>query len=278
MKYIDLHVHTYYSDGTDSPLQVIRTGKMRGLDLIAISDHDTLDGYFRGISEAKKINIPLIPAVEITTMEAHILGLNFNPLDVRLKKFIKYSQEVHDEVCFQRIEKLQKAGVPISFEKVRKAFPHSSLGKYSILWTMLLDDDCRKYLDIKQRDFSFQNLMKIYLSRDGIAGKVEKRRAIYWHQAVEEIKKAGGLVIFPHPGKSGKSPSEVMHLIKDVDGIEIQPKYAQENILFEDYAKRNNLLVVYGSDYHSMYGGSPILGKGMNQIDDNFAKLLLRKH
>lgn len=278
MKYVDLHIHTYYSDGADSPLQVIRTAKMKGLDMIAIADHDNLIGYFRGISEAKKWNIDLVPAVEITTLESHILGLNFDVRNDNFKKFVAYSKEIHDEVSFQRVEKLKAFGMPITWDKVKTAFPYSSIGKYSLIHTMLLDDECKKYLEKNHADLSMHNLLKFYLSSEGIAGKVEKLRAIYWKEAVSEIKKAGGTVIFPHPSKNAKSPTSVEWMMKTVDGVEIQPKYAAENQPFTDYAKRNNMHITYGSDYHSMHGGSNILGRGMNQIPDDFAELLLRKH
>jgi hypothetical protein len=278
MKYVDLHIHTYFSDGTDSPLQVIRTAKMKGLDLIAIADHDNLRGYFRGIKEAQRWKINLVPAVEITTIEAHVLGLNFNPYNENFRKFVEYSKEVHDEVCSQRVEKLRSVGIPITFEKVRNAFPNSSLGKYSIIWTMLLDNECRSYLEKKHEDLSLPFLSKYYLSKEGIGGKVEKKRAIYWGETVREIKKAGGIVIFPHPSTSARLPSEIPNMMKSVDGLEVQPKFANENQPFADYAKLNNMHITYGSDYHSMYGGSGILGKGINQISDELAELLTSKN
>jgi hypothetical protein len=278
MKYVDLHIHTNYSDGTDSPSQLIRLSKMKGLDMIAIADHDNLSGYYAGIKEAKRWNIALVPAVEITTIEAHLLGLNFNVKNSRFRGFVKYSQEVHNEVCAQRIEKLRAENIPITFEKVRNAFPYSSLGKYSIIWTMLLDDECRIYLDKNIEDRSFKNLFKVYLSKSGIAGSVEKKRAIHWNETVFEVKKAGGLVIFPHPPKSAHSPLDIQWLLKSVDGLEVQPKYAKESLPFIKYATEKNLLITYGSDYHSMYGGSSILGKEENQINEGFAELLTNVH
>ena len=278
MKYVDLHIHTYYSDGADSPVQVVRNAKMKGLDIIAISDHDNVLGYFHGLNEAKKWNISLVPAVEITTIEAHILGLNFDIKNQRFRNFVAYSKEVHDEVSAQRVEKLRAFGMPITWNKVKTAFPNSSIGKYSLVHTMLLDDECRAYLEKSQTDLSMSNLLKFYLGSAGIAGRVEKRRAIYWDEAVSEIRKAGGTVIFPHPSKNAKSPFDVEWMMKTVDGVEVQPKYANENQPFTNYAKIKNLHITYGSDYHSMHGGSNILGRGMNQIPDNLAELLTRNH
>jgi hypothetical protein len=206
------------------------------------------------------------------------LGLNFDVKNENFKKFVAYSKEVHDEVSAQRVEKLRAFGMPITWDKVKLAFPYSSIGKYSLVHTMLLDDECKKYLEKNHTDLSMHNLLKFYLGRDGVAGKVEKLRAIYWNEAVSEIRKAGGIVIFPHPSKNAKSPIEVEWMMKTVDGVEIQPKYANENQPFTDYAKAKNMHITYGSDYHSMHGGSNILGRGINQISEDFADLLTRKH
>jgi predicted metal-dependent phosphoesterase TrpH len=276
MKYVDLHVHTFYSDGLDSPYQVVRYAKMNGLDMLAIADHDNLSGYFKAISEAKKWDIKLIPAVELTTIESHILALNFDVSDEGFKKFVDYSREIQEGASMQRIEKLKRKNIPISFEKVKKAFPYSSIGKYTILWAMLLDDECRNYLEKNYTDLSFGGLFKVFLGTSGVAGNIEKRKVIHWNEAASEIKKAGGFVILPHPPKASRDPKNVLHLLKSADGIEVQPKFTKETQPYVDYAKEKNLFVTYGSDYHGMLGTSLILGKGNNQIEDRLAEILLK--
>ena len=73
MKYIDFHSHTFYSDGSDSPGSLIRAVKTKGVDSLAITDHDTMAGYYKGIEEAKKWNLRLIPGVAESTRKNHIL-------------------------------------------------------------------------------------------------------------------------------------------------------------------------------------------------------------
>lgn len=274
MKYVDLHIHSYYSDGVDTPLQIIRSAKVKGLNLISISDHDNLRGYFRGINEAKRWGIDLVPGVEITTIEHHLLALSFNPFDKQFRNYIEHSRQVYEGVCRQRIDLLKKDNIPITFEKVKNAFPTSSLGKYAILWTMLLDDPCRTCLESRHGKLVFQELFNIYLSARGVAGKVDKKRAITWNETVKQVKQAGGLVIIPHPNKDNSSPEDIAWMYSTADGIEIQPRFMKEALPFAEYAKKLNKIITFGSDYHTSHSNSSILGKNENQIEDSLADRL----
>ena len=86
MTYADCHAHTNRSDGGNTSKEIIESGKFKGLDLIAITDHDTTAGFFEGIGVAKKWGICLLPGVELTTQEHHLVGLNFDPGNKRFSK------------------------------------------------------------------------------------------------------------------------------------------------------------------------------------------------
>lgn len=71
---IDLHVHSFYSyDSVIQPKELIFYAKKRGLDAVAITDHDRIDGASK---IAKQVNFPIIPGIEVTTLNGHVLGLN----------------------------------------------------------------------------------------------------------------------------------------------------------------------------------------------------------
>ena len=268
MKYVDLHIHTAYSDGTDTPNQVARAAKLKGLDMIAITDHDNLSGYYEALHEAKIWGMDLVPGVEISTIQHHLLGLNFDPNDEGFIRFIQYSQDIQKGVCKQRVELLESHGVPISFDKVEQAFPHSTLGKYSILMTMLSDKTSREYLERNHGQLDVKGLFSVYLSSGGIAGHVEKRRVVEWGEAIDEIHKAGGFAIFPHPSTKADNPNEILYMMKGIDGIEIQPQYGEKNKSFRDYAEQNGLFLTFGSDYHGSAFDSVMLGRDKNSLDE----------
>jgi len=268
MKYVDLHMHTFYSDGMDAPNQVIRTAKLRGLDMIAIADHDNLRGYYEALQDAETWGITLVPGVEISTIQHHLLGLNFDPNNEGFVRFVQHSKDIQRGVCHQRVELLEAHGVPVTFDKVEKAFPYSTLGKYSILMTMLSDKTCREYLEEHHGQLKVRDLFEAYLSNRGIAGDVEKRRVVEWEEAIEEIHKANGLAIFPHPSTKAEDPSEVLNMMRGIDGIEVQPQYGEKNRPFQDYAEQKGLFLTFGSDYHGSAFDSLMLGKGENTLDE----------
>ena len=88
---IDLHLHTYYSDGTMSPERLVLLAKERGVDTIAITDHDGMGGLIEGIEAGKTHGVYVIPGVELSTedeegMYMHILGYCFD-VDNKILKF-----------------------------------------------------------------------------------------------------------------------------------------------------------------------------------------------
>jgi predicted metal-dependent phosphoesterase TrpH len=274
MVYADLHLHTYYSDGTDSPSIVVTSARIKNLEMIAISDHDNLKGFYESINEVKKWGLNLVPGVEITTFDHHLLALGFNPADDEFKKFIDYSRDTQKFLCSQRVKILSDYGVPIKFEEVEKNFPNSTLGKYSIILTMLSKKVCREYLIKKHGDLNIKNIFKYYLSDKGIAGITEKKRWIDWEEAINEVHKASGLAIIAHPANKTNNPEKIIHLLKKVDGLEIQPQFGEQNDAFRKYAKDNGLLMSFGSDYHGSAFESEMLEREDNILSNDFLKRL----
>ena len=140
MGYMDLHIHTTYSDGTDPPQQGIIGSALRGLELVAIADHDSTFGYKEAKEEADKWGIKLLTGVEISTKNYHILGYNFDINNKKLQNLLELSRENQLDTTRKRIERISSYGIPLTFDKVNNFYPHSSrLGKGNITLTMLKD-------------------------------------------------------------------------------------------------------------------------------------------
>ncbi len=139
---VDLHLHTTKSDGTLSPIELVRHAHEEGLSLMAITDHDTTAGVQEGREEAERLGIGFVPGVEISSLYTggvlHILGYGVNIEDDGLKKNLAEFQLARRERNDRIISKLQKLGVDITIEELlQSAQGVSSLGRPHIA-TMLI--------------------------------------------------------------------------------------------------------------------------------------------
>ena len=267
MTHVDLHMHTMYSDGSLDPKSLVRVVKLKNIDVFAITDHDNINGYLRAIDEANKWNIKLIPGVEMTTKDYHILALNVNPSDASFQDFLAKIRSYQEDNCVRRIDVLQRHGVPISLDKLKGYFPESRLGKYNIFMAMLQDSECRAYLTKNHYDKSPYEIFCTYLKKDGIAGNI-KAYEVSHQEAIAKIHEAGGIAVLAHPFKNVEEMKEVDELVSyGLDGIEYQPNYGDKNIPYAEYASKHGLFMTYGSDYHGASMPRALLGRKENKIE-----------
>ncbi len=276
--YIDFHLHTEYSDGISSPEHLARVAAMQELDIIAITDHDKMDGYKRCKIEAEKWGLKVIPGVEISTDKYHILGIGINPDSKKFQEFLDYSAQQQKAVTSSRIRLLQKQGVPISLEKLVGLFPDSRLGKMNLLMAMMQDQECRRYFLDKGEKLTEEVYKKYLKNNQGNEEVVDKNTAITPSRAIQEIHDAGGIAIIAHPFKEIKSIDELDILVEEgLDGLEIQPNFNGRNEPFETYALSKKILVTYGSDWHAgLFGREMLSGRngGKNILYENLKKRL----
>jgi predicted metal-dependent phosphoesterase TrpH len=268
MKYVDLHMHTIYSDGTCEPKQNVIDSAMLGMDVIAITDHDITDGYFEAKKEAKAWGIEVLSGVEISTPDYHILGYNFDIENKNFQELLGYSRNCQEGVVRERIKKLKSVGVPISFEKVKGSFPMSRIGKMNIINAMMLDCECRDYLkkrQIKGSDEIYDN----FFGEGCVASGVNYLKEVTPSEAISGIHEAGGLAVLAHPNKDINDFCELEKLTQEgIDGLEIQPNYGKAYDKFKDYAVKKKLLVSYGSDYHgARFVHRPLLQREKNLVE-----------
>jgi len=276
-KYIDLHMHTKYSDGQLDPTQIIKISTMKGIDVMAIADHDHTRGYFEAYKTAEQYGVKLLPAAEITTQNYHLLALNFNPENSKLQKFLKHSRDIQYTRCKTRVDILQKSGLPITMEKIRSEYPDSRIGKGNIKEIFYKDKECREYIQEKHSELSPERLFKYYLGKKGIAGDLKPRIGVDPKEAIDIVHEAGGIIGIAHPPKDIKRMKELEILVEQgIDFLEVQPLFKEKYPYhkFETFAKENNLPISYGSDYHGPATQRELLSKGENILSKDLAKLL----
>jgi 3',5'-nucleoside bisphosphate phosphatase len=278
-KYIDLHIHTTYSDGQFTPEQVIEFSTLNGIDILAITDHDHLQGYLDAKEEAKKYGIRLIPGAEITTPDYHLLAFGFNPDDQHFSRFLEYSRELQKQSCEIKVQALRGAGIPITMKKIEREFPDSRLGKGNIRTIMQKDPACRRYLETKHPNLSPQEIYFHYLGKKGIASNLKPRLGVDPGEAINAVHAAGGIIGLAHPPKDIKHIQELEILVEQgIDFLEVQPNFKEEYPyhIFEKFAKEKGLPISYGSDYHGPTLNRPMLQRGENVLTTNLKALLNR--
>lgn len=277
--HIDLHTHTYHSDGALSPTQLVEKAKDIDLAAIAITDHDSVDGLKEGLSVAAKAGLEIIPGVEITSYpdvdhEFHFLGYFIDWQDKKLQKKLLQSQKAREERAKKVIKNLNNLGFEINFGDVR-SLTRGTIVMPHIAWSVINDKNNKnKLLTEFGKIPSTGDIIEKYLITGAPA--YESRKTFGQQEAVDLIHKHGGIVVLAHPCWSlvEKTGSDLIYddktlnqaLELGIDGIEVLAHRDNEEDTqkcikhYEKIAKEKNLLITGGSDFHGFGSAGKDLG------------------
>ncbi|MFC1887717.1 PHP domain-containing protein [Candidatus Cloacimonadota bacterium] len=256
MKNIDLHIHTNCSDGLYSTKEVLDLAVQRKLDVIAIADHDTLDGYNEAIELLLDYNLKIISAVEISTnykgYDVHLLAYDVNPVNKKLNNLLLSIQHGRFIRAKQIIKKLEDFDIFIDFKNVRKLTGSRDLiGRPHIARAILEAGYCSNKQEVFDKYIS--NDAPAYVAKPTPSPK----------KVIKTIKKAGGIPVIAHPFtiRNDTIIEELIHL--GVMGLEVYYiKSSQETIdHYEAMACEHNLIRTGGSDFHGDDYDMEILGQ-----------------
>jgi len=266
MGYVDLHLHTTASDGVMTPSEIVRYAKARGLQAIAITDHDTIGGVREALSEGEKIDFEVIPGIEISAEHfpgsMHLLGYYFNMDNPLLTERLRYLQKARAERNPKIVEKLNLLGVKITYEEVVKASGGGQVGRPHFAEVLIEKGYVR----------NFQEAFERFLKK-GAPAYVDKFR-FSPAEALHFIKDAGGVAVLAHPNTLDvNSPAELeallVQLVKNgLRGIEIYyPEHTGLQVAqYKVLAERLGLLVTGGTDYHGIEGSELEIGVGRGEM------------
>lgn len=252
----DLHIHSIYSDGIFTPTQLVAEAVAKGLDGIALTDHDTVDGLPEVMEAGQRQNLRVIPGIELTTdfgkIEAHILGYNLNYRQPALVRKLEIILKARVERVHEMIKRLQHRGIDLSWDEVKAMTNSRFIGRSHILKAM----EQRGLVDRMRRRDAFE----YYLGKNGLA--YVPHREIETREAIELIIAAGGIPVLAHPGRVGADPFLEELIGYGLQGIEVYyPTHSPEQIKrYLGIAREYGLIVTGGSDYHGK-SGQPQLGE-----------------
>ena len=248
---IDLHSHTHYSDGHLSPKELIDRAHNMQVNVLAITDHDTVNGIQEAINyqSEQKRSMQIMPGVEISTswhnFDIHILGLNVDHTDAKFLARLDQQSKERDRRAQQMSDKLAKVGIDNVFEDAK-----TLAGKGQITRAHFA-----RILVQRQVVRDFDAVFKKYLGK-GKKAHV-KPQWIEIAEAITWIQDAGGKAVLAHPGHYDMTAKWLKRLVAEFanaggDGMEVVHSHLtpERKKLLADIAAEHNLQASSGSDFH----------------------------
>jgi len=241
---VDLHTHTYYSDGALSPTELILRAKELGIGILSITDHDSIDAFPQALTAGEDAGIEIIPGVELSatlgTKDVHILGYMFDPTDKTLRDILDMFKRERMARAERIVEKLNRLDLPLRISTVLERAGRGAIGRPHIAAAMLDEGLTENYSE------AFES----YIGDRGPA--YEPKYMISPEDAVEIIANAGGLSILAHPGWYITEDELLLLIRAGLDGIEtVHPAHDENRSrYYRGIVSTYFLLEGGGSDFH----------------------------
>ena len=250
MGYIsDLHTHSVASDGQYTPTQLAHMAKKQGLEVLALTDHDTMDGLAEAIQAGKQCGLHVIPGVELSAKEYptfHILGYDFTLGAPPLAELCRRMKANRDERTGRLLAFLKGKGIELTAEEVESLAGGAIIGRPHFAQAMVR----REYVSTNREAFDR------YLDTEEYHQKVERGKPSV-QECIAVIKASGGKVSLAHPYQIGIGSDELDRLVgrlagQGLDAIECYyPKYTREQQEFYiQLTEKYRLHQTGGSDFH----------------------------
>ena len=264
---IDLHIHSTASDGTLSPVEILRLAEKLNLGAISITDHDTLKGSRQLIEASGGSDVRVLSGIEISTTPPalytvagsfHILGYGIRLNDPALNQTLETLQHARENRNPLIISRLNAMGIDISLEEVIQASGEAQIGRPHIAQLMIKKGFAQ----------TFDEAFDVYLGFNRPA-YVDKFR-LDCQKAIEMIIEAGGTPVLAHPFllqiQDNSRLESLVETLKEMglQGIEVYyPEHSAEHVEFYSrLALNHDLAVTGGTDFHGAIKPDIQLGYG----------------
>ena len=246
---VDLHNHSYYSDGVFSPSEVVRFADEADCDLFALTDHDTTDGLTEARQAADELSVNLVSGVEISAfwrnMTIHIVGLGVDVDNDILQAGLFHNQQLRKKRAEKIALGLWRAGVKDALEKTQTLSKTDMLTRTHFAQMLIREGYCKDMKSVFRR----------YLT-----GKKPGGVRVEWKnidEVVGWIHTAGGQAIIAHPFRYQMTQTKIKNMFIDFkevygDGVEVVTATStdEEISLSNKWAEEYELLSSCGSDFH----------------------------
>jgi predicted metal-dependent phosphoesterase TrpH len=249
---IDLHTHSTASDGTDTPAELVRNAAAAGLDVVALTDHDTVAGHAEATRALRELGAPLtlVTGAELSCRvqgtSMHMLAYLFDPDEPELHRERELVRDDRVPRARGTVARLRELGVPVTWEQVARIAGDGSVGRPHIATAMVELGVVSTVPDAFTRE---------WLANDGRAYVVKHELDPF--DAVRLVKAAGGVSVFAHPGAHQRGETVPDTVIAELaaaglDGIEVDHMDHDPltRVRLRALAGELDLLPTGSSDYH----------------------------
>jgi len=252
--FADLHLHTFFSDGTYSPEELVAQAQRHHFSALALTDHDTVEGCVPTQRACEAVGIEFIAGTELTAEqnghEIHILGYCFDIADARLLVEIAKFQTVRQNRIREMVARLNQLNIPLEAESVFALANCRAPGRPHVARALVRAGICGSL------DEAFERFLK--KNRPAFVPKFKMTAA----DAIALIHSAGGAAVMAHPGLNHSDEVIPGMVEAGLDGIEcFHTKHS--TAMAEHYlelADQFHLLITGGSDCHGASKGRPVMG------------------
>ena len=250
---VDLHAHSTASDGSAAPGDVVAAARAAGLEAIALTDHDTVDGVAAARAAGLALGIDVVAGVELSAsegeQEVHILGLQLRDLRY-LEPALADFRAARTARAAAMVGALNAAGVPVTLDAVLVHAAGGAVGRPHVARALIAGGWVRDVRDAFQQ----------YIGLGGPGYVAKPRLAVA--EAAELVHGAGGVAVYAHPGRDGTVARVRSLADQGIDGVEVlHPSHSAEDVArLGAIADAMGLVRSGGSDWHGAREGTRTLG------------------
>lgn len=242
---VDLHAHTTASDGLLAPAELVRLASQRGLSVLGVTDHDTIDGLAEAMATASETGVTLVPGVELSTSigghEVHLLGYFVDPADDAFLARLRDLAGSRKRRIVRMVERLNELGYPVAIEPILAQAEHGTIGRPHVARALI---DLGVVTDVNE---AFERFLK-----PGKPGWVDRERFTP-EDAIALILANNAIPVLAHPFTTGNVDATLERLVPaGLRGLEVfYGEYSPaQHAQLQAYAEQWNLAPTGGSDYH----------------------------
>lgn len=263
---IDLHCHSVFSDGTNTPEELVSLAQTAGLSALALTDHDTTDGLPRFFKAGENSSVQTLAGIELSTeygdSTLHILGYGFDPDNSALQEGLTWVRAGRTERNALILEKLNQIGFDITYEDVRRQSADDLIGRPHFAAAL-----------IEKGHFNHKDKVFKQLLGKNRPAYVDRRR-LTPEQCVELIRNAGGISVIAHPGQLKLTSRKLRRMVgklheQGLGGVEVWYSSHQphQTRAFERICEDFDLIATGGSDFHGAVTPQLSLGIGFGGLE-----------